>query len=174
MTRSRIDTRRLTLLSMLTAMALAAQYFEGLLPLPVPGVPVRLGLANVFTLYALINMKKSDACIVAILRCVAFALIMGRVLGAFYALSGSIWSFLSMAALLPLYKKTTISAMGLSAAGAFAFQLGQLLAGLAAIGPAILSYLPVMGLLSIPAGLATGYLAALVTRRLSAHLRARS
>lgn len=166
MTRSRIDAHRLTAVAMLTAMALTSQYFESLLPTPVPGVPVRIGIANIFTLYALMNMKKSDACIIAFLRCGAFALITGAVTGFFYALSGSMLSFLTMALLLPLYEKERISAMGLSAAGAFAFQAGQIAVGLIAVGRAILLYLPVMGLLSLPAGLITGFLAKLITGRL--------
>ena len=162
---SRPDVKRLTVTALLTAMALAVQYFESLLPTMIPGVPVRAGFANVFLLYALLRLTKLDAAMIALLRCVLFALITGAISGLFYSLAGSALSLLAMSLLLPLVKNNRLSAYGLSVAGAFMFNLGQCLVGLAVVGSAMLAYLPWMGLLSIPAGLLTALAASLVLAR---------
>lgn len=159
--------RRLTTLAILSAMALAVQWFESLLPPIVPAVPVKLGLANIFTLYALLCLSRREALAVAMLRCFLFPLVSGTVSGFFYAFTGSLLSWAMMALLLPLERRGLVSAMGLSVAGAFCFNLGQALVGLVTVGRAMLAYFPYMGLLSVPAGLATGLLCALLIRRLA-------
>ena len=68
-------TRRVTELALLTAMALCAQWLESLLPPVLPVVPVRLGLANVFTLFALLRRGRADALLVTLLRCLLFVLV---------------------------------------------------------------------------------------------------
>ena len=66
---------------------------------------------------------------------------------------------------LPLLRKERISAVGLSVAGASAFQAGQALPGYIAAGEAMLAYLPLMILLSVPAGIATGWICIVLIRR---------
>ena len=166
--RSRPDVKRLTALALLTAMALAVQYLESLLPPLIPGVPVRAGFANVFVLYALLRMTRADALALTLLRSLLFALITGAVSGLMYSLAGGTLSFFAMALLLPLVKRGQLTAYGLSVAGAFLFNLGQCAVGLFIVGRAMLWYLPWMGLLSIPAGLVTALAASIVIRRVRA------
>ncbi len=170
MTPSRIDSRavrRITVIALLTAMALAAQWLESLLPPIVPAIPVRLGLANCFVLYALLALRRrTDALIVTVLRALLFVLVAGNASQVFYSLAGGLLSYAAMALLLPLQASGRISAIGLSVAGAFCFNVGQLAVGCLTAGPAMIAYLPWIGLLSIPAGIATGLLTALLIRRL--------
>ncbi len=163
---SHTDTKRIAEVAMLTAMALAVQYMEALLPPPVPGVPVRIGLANIFVLYALLRGRKLDAALIALVRCMVFPLVAGSVSGLAYALTGSLLSYIGMAALLPQYQKARVSAVGVSVLGAFLFNVGQALVGWAVIGRAMWLYFPWMGLLSLPAGVCTGLAAGLLIRRL--------
>lgn len=165
--RSHNKVRRLTTLAILSAMALAVQWFESFLPPIVPAVPVKLGLANIFTLYAMLCLSRREALTVAMLRCLLFPLVSGAVSGFFYASAGSLLSWAIMAALLSLVHRSLLSPMGLSVAGAFCFNLGQALVGFVTVGRAMLAYFPYMGLLSIPAGLATGFLCMLLMRRLA-------
>ena len=162
------SVRRLTTLAVLAAMALAVQWLESLLPPLLPAIPVKLGLANLFTLYALLRLSRLDALAVAALRCLLFPLVTGAVSGFFYAACGSLLAWAAMALLLPLWRRGLLSPLGLSVAGAFCFNLGQVLVGLVAVGRAMLAYLPPMGLLSIPAGLFTGFLCHLLLARLAA------
>ena len=170
MTPSRIESRavrRVTTIALLTAMALAAQWLESLLPPIVPVIPVRLGLANCFVLYALLTSgRRTDALAVTVLRALLFVLVAGNASQVFYSLAGGLLSWAAMALLLPLQASGRLSAIGLSIAGAFCFNIGQLAVGCLTAGPAMVAYLPWMGLLSIPAGIATGLLTALLIRRL--------
>ncbi len=167
MTRSRDSSaERIARAAVLAVMALAVQWLESLLPGLVPGLPVRFGFANVFVLFALLTMTKWDALTVAVLRNLLFMLVTGRVAGIFYSLSGSLLSWAVMTALLPLRNRGVVSAVGVSVAGAFLFQVGQLLAGTAAAGTAVWAYFPLMGLLSVPAGAATGFVCEMLVRRI--------
>lgn len=162
---SRISTRALTTTALLAAMALAVQYLEMQLPAPVPGVPVRLGLANIFVLLPLLSGRKADAACIALLRCLLLPLITGNVSGLLYSCAGSAASLFGMLLLLPAYRLEKVGAVGLSVAGAFLFNMGQLAVGACVVGKAMLAYVPWMGLLSVPAGVCTGLLAALLKRR---------
>lgn len=163
---SRIDTRALTATALLAAMALAVQYLESLLPPLLPGVPARLGLANIFVLLPLMHNRRTDAAAIAVLRCLLLPLLTGNVSGLPYALTGSALSYLAMLALLPAYRKAHVSAVGVSVAGAFFFNMGQLLMGVCIVGKAMLAYVPWMGLLSIPAGICTGLVATILRERI--------
>lgn len=167
--RPAFPVRRTAEVALLTAMALCAQWLESLLPPVLPMIPVRLGLANIFTLFALLRRGRVDALLVTLLRCLLFVLVTGNASQLLYSLAGGLLSLGVMALLLGALRAGSISAVGLSVAGAFCFNAGQLAVGCAAAGPAMLAYLPWMGLLSIPAGAATGLLAALLVRRIPAH-----
>ena len=168
MTQSRNEKAgRIARLAVLTAMALALQWLEALLPPPVPAVPVRIGLANIFVLYAMIEMTAGDALTVSVLRCLLLPLITGNVSGLIYSLCGGILAWAAMTAFLGLYRSGRISSIGLSVTGAVAYQIGQVIAGCFIVGAVILAYAPVMILLSVPAGIATGWIAGILVSRIS-------
>ena len=67
----RLTTRELTVCAMLVALALALSYLENFFPLslviPLPGV--KLGLANVVTLFALYAPAPVQAALILLGRC---------------------------------------------------------------------------------------------------------
>ena len=71
----KIKTRELTLCAVLAALALALSYMESFFPLalivPLPGV--KLGLANIVTLYALYALGASSALAILVVRCLLVA-----------------------------------------------------------------------------------------------------
>ena len=162
--------RRITTIAIVTAMALGVQWLESLLPAPVPGVPIKFGLANTLTLFMLLRHGRVDALLVSVLRCLLFVLVSGNVSGLLYSLPGSLLSFAAMALLLGAFRSGRVSPIGMSILGAFSFNLGQLLMGAVLTSPAILAYLLPMGLLSIPAGGITGLLVKILAGRLPATL----
>ena len=164
---SHADVKRLCTAALLSAMALALQYLESLLPPLVPGIPVKLGLANLVTLYTMLRFSRRDAFIVSALRVLLFPLLSGAVSGFFYAAAGTLLSFAVMALLLPIVRAGRLSPVGQSVAGAFLFHVGQTLVGLLTVGRAMLAYFPYMGLISIPAGALTGFLAMFLAKRLA-------
>ena len=153
---SRIDIRSLTTAALITSAAIIIHTVESMLPPLIPGIPVKLGLANVFTLLALISLGAPYAAAVAVLRCLVGSLISGAVSQLPYSLCGAILSFLFMLAADHFRKRGSISAVGQSVLGSFAFNLGQLAVGIVIVGKAMFYYFPVMSLLSIPTGIFTG------------------
>ena len=73
-------TRQLTLCAMLTALALALSWVERFLPLslliPLPGI--KLGLANIVTLFALYALGPAQALLILLCRCTLGALFAGN------------------------------------------------------------------------------------------------
>ncbi len=153
--------------ALLTALGVIMHSIESLLPPLIVGIPVRLGLANVFSLTALLMLGKLSCLLVTCLRCCISALIAGSLTSFMYSIAGGLLSFLIMALLgsKRLYK--LISPVGISVAGAFAFNVGQLAVGIMILGSPMLLYFPLMSILSVPTGLFVGIISMLICERLS-------
>lgn len=161
----RAKTRALTRAGFLVALGFALSYVEHLVALPLP-VGVKLGLANIVTLFALCLGSKRMALAVLVGRCLLVTLVFGQVSGLLFSLSGGLCAFAGMALCLRGYGKS-FSLAGISMVGAAAHHIGQI--GCAVLylqTGAILSYLPLLLLLSIPTGWLTGMAASWVVRRL--------
>lgn len=159
------ELNRLTRCAVLTALALALSAAEGLVPLtilfPLPGL--RLGLANLVTVYALCRLSGREALLILLARCLLGALVGGRLSALAFSLSGGLLALGVMALLLHL---RGFSLFGVSIAGAAAHNTGQILAAMAVLGtPAPLVYLPPLLLCSLATGTATGAAAILLVRR---------
>jgi heptaprenyl diphosphate synthase len=163
--RPRWSARRIVLVAMFTALALAAGFAESRFPLPFPGM--RLGVANIFPLTALLFFGPREAVTVALLR----------LLVAFF-LSGNVFSFLCSAGGLALSLPVTIllhsrfrdslSVPAISSAAAFAFNFGQVSAVAFAVRAAeVFAYLPALLLCGAFTGFAVGVLAENLRGRLS-------
>lgn len=118
--------RRLTLLALLTAIALTIFMAEAQLPpiLPIPGV--KLGLANIVTVYAMFALGPGDAMMILLCRVFLGSVFSGQMMTLFYSLAGGVLSWLVM---LLLRRVLTLRQMWLCSpiAGIF-HNLGQLLA----------------------------------------------
>jgi heptaprenyl diphosphate synthase len=123
------NDRRVARLAVLAALGAVLQVAESLLPHPVPGV--RLGLANIVTLLALVELGPGSAVGVALLRSMVSSLVLGTFLGPGFALSlaGGLASALVMALLFSATRRSGFRLFGLvgvSVAGAAAHVLAQL------------------------------------------------
>lgn len=120
----KIKTRELTLCAVLAALALALSYMESFFPLalivPLPGV--KLGLANIVTLYALYAIGFPSALAILLVRCTLGALFAGNASALLFSLLGGLSALLVMA-LLSGAKKLSI--FGVSIAGAAAHNCGR-------------------------------------------------
>ncbi|MBR4434730.1 MAG: Gx transporter family protein [Clostridia bacterium] len=152
-------TRRITLCALITAAAVIVHSVEALLPPLVPGVPIKLGLANVFTLIALIMLGARYALITAVLRCIIAVLITGAVSRLPYCLTGAILSFAVMWLMEKPRRSDRISCVGQSVLGSFTFNVGQIAVGILIVGRAMIAYFPLMSLISVPTGIFTGLVA---------------
>ena len=157
---------------MLVAQASVLHYMESLLPNPIPIPGVKLGLANIITLLALVLFNFKTAVHISVLRTILGAMLSGTLFGVgfFMSFSGTLAAVCMMALLLHVY--SGFSLVGVSIAGAIAHNLGQLaMAALILNFSGIFYYLPIMLLSSIPTGIITGLLLVELVKYLRANNR---
>ena len=157
--------RRLTRCAVLTALALALSVAEGLVPLtilfPLPGL--RLGLANLVTVYALCRLSGREALLILAARCLLGALLGGNLMALAFSLTGGLLAFGVTALLL---RCSFLSLFGVSIAGAAAHNTGQILAAMGVLAsPAIAIYLAPLLAASVLTGAVTGAASILLVRR---------
>ena len=94
----KLTTRQLTLCALLTALALALSYLENLFPLslaiPIPGV--KLGLANIVTVFALYALGPGEALLILLARCFLGALFAGNMNALIFSLLGGLCAMTAM------------------------------------------------------------------------------
>ena len=161
-----MNTKKLTLTAILTAFALIAFVIEGAIPPLTPIYGVKLGIANVFTLFALYVLGARYGMTVMLLRIVLGNIFAGQLVSFIYSLTGGLLSFLLMILLKRFFP--TKQMWVLSVLCAVTHNIGQLLAAILMLqSMAIAYYLPVLILSGIIAGAFTGICAQLVRIRFS-------
>ena len=157
---------RITRLALLTAIALTIFLAEAQLPAltAVPGV--KLGLANIVTVYAMFALGPGDALLVLSGRVFLGAVFSGQMMTLIYSAAGG---FLSWCILSLLRRLLTGEQIWLASPVAAVFHnLGQLLAAAAVLRSwAVMAWLPYLIIAAILAGLFTGVAAQALLRRLS-------
>lgn len=156
---------RLAHCAVLTALALALSMAERMLPLtvliPLPGL--RLGLANLVTVFALCRLSKREALLILVARCLLGAIGGGMLTALAFSLTGGVLAFAVMALLL---RCGGLSLVGVCIAGAAAHNVGQIIAAVAVLGsPAPVVYLPALLLASLATGAVTGWASLLLVHR---------
>lgn len=147
-------------------MALALGYLENLFPLtvaiPLPGV--KLGLANVVTLFALYALGPGQALLILTARCLLGAVFAGNLNALIFSLLGGLSA---MGVMVLLSRLNRLSVYGVSVGGAAAHSCGQVAAAMLTLGnPAPMGYLPVLLGVSLLTGTVTGLLASCLFRAL--------
>lgn len=163
----KITTKQLTLCAVLAALALALSYIESFFPLtlliPLPGV--KLGLANIVTVFALYTLGSPMALCILLVRCTLGALFAGNASALIFSLLGG---FSAMLVMIALHRSRRLSIFGVSIAGAAAHNCGQVCAAMLTLGStAPLSYLPFLLLVSLFTGALSGFIAALLFRAMA-------
>jgi heptaprenyl diphosphate synthase len=159
-------SRRLTRGAMLVSLALVLSLLERMIPLelliPIPGI--KLGLANIVTLFALVSLGMRDTVVILTLRIGILGLINGPVPFLLSA-AGGLLALLVMWALLR-GEGRLFSLIGVGMGGAVAHNSGQVLAASLLLGnPALLAaYLPALLLTGLATGMLTGSAAIPVCR----------
>lgn len=164
---SRAEASRVAWTASFLALACVLGLLEALLlpPLPIPGL--KLGLANLAVLAALVTLGPARALVISLGRVVIVGLATGGLFGPVGLLSFA-GALLGWAAMASAYRlgKTSFSVVGLSLAGASAHVVGQLAAACVLTGSAAPLYLAPLSLgLGILSGLAIGFSARLLLSR---------
>lgn len=160
----KISTKKIALGAVLTALALGLSTVENLFPItlliPLPGV--KLGLANIVTVFALYELGALPALAILVARCLLGSLFAGNASALIFSMLGGLAAMLVMIGLKQL---RGLSVFGVSIGGAAAHNIGQIVAAMITLGNTmVLGYLPFLLAVSLLTGTLTGFVAALLFR----------
>ena len=157
--------KRLTRLALLTAIALTIFMAEAQIPVAIPIPGVKLGLANIVTVYAVFVLGPGDALMVLLARVLLGSMFSGQMMTLFYSLGGGLLCWAVLALLRRLFTREQLWLC--SPVSAIAHNLGQLLVAAALMRTwAVLAYLPYLVLAGAASGLFTGLCAQFLIGRL--------
>ena len=158
-------THEIALSGLLFALAMALSFLEGTLVIPGLAPGMKLGLANIVTLYALYALGASSALAILVVRCLLGSLFAGNASALLFSLLGGLAAMLVMIA---LHALPQLSVYGVSVGGAAAHNCGQICAALITLGStAPLYYLPFLLLVSLFTGALSGLITAFLFRAMA-------
>ncbi len=159
-----MKTRKLTQMALLSAIALTIFVVEAQIPALVPIPGIKLGLANIVTVFAVFTLGSWEAILILAVRIFLGAVFAGNFSTIFYSVAGGALAILSAIALKRVLKKHQLWVAG--TVGAIAHSVGQMaMAMLLTATPGLAIYLPVMILCSIFTGTFTGLCAQVLVNR---------
>lgn len=162
-----MKTKRLTTLALLTGISLILFVFELQIPNPFPIPGVKLGLANIITVYAVYRYRAREVFCVLLTRILLGAFFSGNAMTLLYSLAGGALCLIGMCGLKHIIDLRHIWIA--SVLGAVLHNTGQIAVAIAVTKtPALLSYFPFLLLSGCLAGVFTGLCAQLLLNRLKA------
>jgi heptaprenyl diphosphate synthase len=160
-----MKTGKLLRMALLTAVALIIFAVEAQIPVPVAVPGVKLGLANVVTLYAIFTMGAGPAAMILFCRIFLGAVFSGQMMMILYSVAGGILCWCVMCLLKKVMNEKQIWICSIF--GAIAHNIGQIVvAVLVTRTLALAAYLPVLMVSGIITGLFTGLVAQFLMGRL--------
>ena len=159
-----MNTRKLTRMALLTAIALTIFMIEAQIPALVPIPGVKLGLANIVTVFAVFAMGPGEAASILFVRIFLGAVFAGNFSTIFYSGAGGLVAILVTIGLRKILTPKQLWVAG--ALGAIGHSVGQMAMAILITGtPGIIVYLPMMIVCSIITGIFTGLCAQLMLNR---------
>ena len=148
--------RRVTTLSVLTAMGLITFMIESLFPpLFLPGA--KMGISNVFSLLTLIVLGPSEAFILVIVRTTLGSMITGNMSTLMYSMTAGVVSVL-VSTILVEFVYPRVSIVAISVVSAVLHNLTQnLVFCLISNTPEMFAYMPWLALIGVVAGIIVGF-----------------
>ena len=159
-----MKTRRIVLLGLLTAIALTIFMLEAQLPAPIPVPGVKLGLANIVTVFTVFLLGPREGVLVLAARVFLGAVFAGNFSTILYSAAGGALAIFVTIGLKKILKENQLWVAG--CAGAVAHSVGQMAVALWVSGTWwLLYYLPILIAVSIVTGLFTGLCAQFLLNR---------
>ena len=159
-----MKTRKLTTLSLLCAIALTIFMVEAQIPALVPVPGIKLGLANIVTVFTVFAIGAKEGALVLFVRIFLGAVFAGNFSTIFYSAAGG-----ALAIGVTILSRKFLTRKQLWVAGvlgAIAHSIGQMAMAVTLTGtPGLAVYLPVMIVVSIITGCFTGLCAQLLVNR---------
>ena len=159
-----MKTKKITLLSLLTAIALTIFMVEAQIPALVPIPGIKMGLANIVTVFVVFAIGSKEAAAVLFARIFLGAVFAGNFSTIFYSAAGGVCAIGVTILLKKILTKKQLWVAG--ALGAIAHSIGQMAMAIVISGtPGLIAYLPVMIVMSIITGTFTGLCAQFLVNR---------
>ncbi|MCK5129717.1 MAG: Gx transporter family protein [Clostridiales bacterium] len=161
----KLSLKKSTYTAILIAMALIIYVIESALPPLIPGIAgARLGLANIFVVYALYALGWQSALWVVLIKSILGPLLSGMPTGVFFSMSGSILSLLMMI-LIVKYTNNKVGIISVSVLGSLMHNVGQFAIAVLFTGTiSIVSYFPILSAISVPCGIIVGLVCAWILK----------
>ena len=159
-----MKVKKLTQMALLSAVALIIFVIEAQIPALVPIPGVKLGLANIITVFAVWILGSWEAALILSVRIFLGAVFAGNFSTILYSAAGGALAILSTIVFRRILKKNQLWVAGCM--GAIAHSVGQMAVAVLLTGtPGLVIYLPVMLLCSIVTGVFTGLCAQVLVNR---------
>ena len=162
--------KRLTTDALLLTAALIIFIVEAQIPpvVPVPGV--KLGLANIITVYAIWRVGPKDTLLILLGRIALGSIFAGQMMSFLYSLGGGLLCFAAMLLVRKILKEDQIWVA--SVIGAVFHNIGQTLVAIAVFETVnVAYYFPVLLLSGLVTGLFTGVAAQALIRRMNGKIK---
>lgn len=158
-----MSTKKLTTMSILTGLALIIFIVEAQIP-SVTAIPgIKLGLANIITLIALVFLGRKQAGIILAARIILGSIFAGSFSTILFSGAGGLLCYIVMS--LSIYRLPRKQLWVISILGAAAHNTGQLLTAVLILrSPALFAYAPVLLISAIISGTFTGLCAGFICK----------
>ena len=160
-----ISSSRMTAIcGVFIALAMVLSYLESLVPISfaIPGI--KLGLANIVTIIALVKLGLKPALIISVGSVLLSGLLFGNQATIMYSMVGALFS---IAVMFIVRKLKLLAITGTSVCGAVAHNLGQLIVAAIVIeNTKIFYYMAVLSVSGIIAGVLIGLLAGIIIKNI--------
>ena len=156
--------KRVAFLGLCVTLSMVLSYFESLVP-PLTSVPgIKIGFANLVTVFMLYRFGAKETVAVSIIRVVLVNMLFGTTMTLIFSLAGSICSLVSM---ILLKKNGKFSLLTVSVVGGVLHNVGQIITAVFIMETSqIIFYLPILLISGTVAGVIIGLLAALIVKRM--------
>ncbi|MBQ6041061.1 MAG: Gx transporter family protein [Oscillospiraceae bacterium] len=160
-----MNIRRLTELALLSSVALIIFVIELRIPNPFPIPGVKLGLANIVTVYAVFRYQPAETALIVSVRLLLGAMFSGNPSALLYSAAGAVCCLLGMLALRNVLPEKQIWLC--SVIGAMLHNAGQITAAIIIMRSfSVIAYLPLLLVTGSLAGVFTGLCTQLLLNRI--------
>ena len=162
-----MNSKKITLIALLAAIALIFGYIESLFPIPLPIPGIKLGLGNIVILTALYIFDFRTSVLIMFIKVLLSALLFTSPSAFIYSFAGGLVSLLVMA----IMKKLKFNIICTSMGGGISHNIAQLTcAALILTNINFFYYLPILIIAGSIVGTIVGIVSKIIIRRVSAML----
>lgn len=163
-------TKKLVFMALLTALSLIVWVIEAQIPVPVPVPGVKLGLASVITLTAMVLLGRKEALAILLMRVFLSCLFAGNFSVILFSLTGGLLSWAIMSLMVKVFSEKLLWVV--SVLGAIGHNAGQLAAAMLVTKTAsLIWYGPALLCTAILTGAFTGFGALYLQRALKKYIQ---